>query len=117
MERLHGRKRPTATEVVAALRAGGVVVIALGVLLGPADHGTGFLAVLALAAAYAAALAVLAVRGADEQPLAHAVADVAFILAFIAFSGGALSEARFALIIYPVAMGLANPARAMTRPR
>src|SRR4051794_24130069 len=107
MERQGKAKRPTATEVVAALRAGGVVVIALGVLLGPAEHGTGFLVVLALAGAYAAALALLAVRGAAEQPLAHAVADVAFILAFIASSGGALSEARFALIIYPVAMGLA----------
>ena len=113
MERLHGKKRPTATEVVATLRAGGVLVIALGVLLGPADHGTGFLVVLALAVAYAAALAVLAVRGVDERPLAHAVGDVAFILAFIACSGGALSEARFALLIYPVAMGLSNPARSI----
>ncbi|HTN22786.1 MAG TPA: diguanylate cyclase [Solirubrobacteraceae bacterium] len=114
MERLHGKgKRPTSAEVVGALRAGAVVLVAVGVLLGPADHGTTFLVVVALAAAYAAGLAVLAVRGTGEQPLWHAVADVGLLLALIASSGGALSEARFALMIYPVAMGLANPARAI----
>ncbi|MEA2148483.1 MAG: hypothetical protein QOD69_313, partial [Solirubrobacteraceae bacterium] len=115
MEWLQGRgKRRTASETVAALRIGGALVIALAVLLGPAEHGTGFLVTLGLGGVYAIVLAVLAVRGDDEQPsLAHAAADVALILALVAFSGGALSEARFALVIYPVAMGLASSARAI----
>lgn len=107
-------KRPTSSETVAALRVGGAIVIALAVFVGPADHSPGFVVALVFAGAYAVALAARAVRGQDRQPrLAHAVADVAFILALLAFSGGALSEVRFALIIYPVAMGLTNSARSI----
>ncbi|MEA2155035.1 MAG: hypothetical protein QOE11_1175, partial [Solirubrobacteraceae bacterium] len=116
MERLNGKgRRLTSAQAVAALRIGGLLLIALAVLLGPADHGTGFLVTLAIGAAYAFALALLAARRADrDRPhIAISLADVALVLALVAFSGGAASEARFALIVYPAAMGLANSARAI----
>jgi two-component system NarL family sensor kinase len=112
MERLNGTgRRLTSAQATLALRLGGALVIALAVLLGPADHGTGFLVTLALGCAYAIGLAARGPRG--RPGIAIALADVAFILALIAFSGGAASEARFALIIYPVAMGLASSSRAI----
>jgi diguanylate cyclase (GGDEF)-like protein/PAS domain S-box-containing protein len=112
MERLTGKgRRLTSAEAVAALRIGGVLVIALAVVAGPADAGAGFFAVLLAALVYAVALAL---RGPGEQAgLAIPLADVAFVLALIALSGGAASEARFALIVYPVAMGLGSSARAI----
>jgi diguanylate cyclase (GGDEF)-like protein/PAS domain S-box-containing protein len=115
MERLNGKgRRLTSTEAVAALRIGGALLIALAVLLGPADHGTGFLVALALGLAYGLLLGARARRGGREWPgLAIPFADVALILALVAFSGGAVSEARFALMIYPVVMGLASSARAI----
>jgi two-component system NarL family sensor kinase len=115
MERLNGTgKKPSSAEAVAALRAVGVVVVGVAVLIGRPTHGTGFIVTLAVACVYAIALGVLAARGRRGlPPAAISLADVAFILVLIAFSGGALSEARLALVIYPVAMGLAHSARAI----
>ena len=43
MDRLHGKgMRRTSAEAAAALRIAGAIVIALAVLLGPAEIGTGF---------------------------------------------------------------------------
>src|SRR4051812_21352148 len=112
MERPIGKgRRFTAAEISAALRLAGVLLVALAVLAGPADAGTGFYVVLAGGLAYAIALATRRDRtpGGVVVPLT----DVALILALIAFSGGAVSEARFALIVYPVAMGLASSARSI----
>gem|GEM_PF-3465233 len=114
MERLQGTgKRPTSAEAVAALRIGGAIVIALGVLLGPADHGAAFLVVLAAGCIYAAGLYVAAATGERIRPGLVPLIDVAFILALVATSGGAASEARLALIVYPIAMGLVHSARAI----
>jgi diguanylate cyclase (GGDEF)-like protein/PAS domain S-box-containing protein len=112
MDRLNGlRRRRTSDEAVAALRIGGALVIALAVFVGPADHGTGFLIALAAGCVYAI---VLATRARRQKPgLVISLADVAFVLALIAFSGGAVSEARFALVVYPVAMGLTSSARSI----
>jgi diguanylate cyclase (GGDEF)-like protein/PAS domain S-box-containing protein len=115
MDRLNGTgKRPSSAEALAALRTGGAVVLGLAVLAGPHDYGTGFLVTLALGGVYAIVLAVRAARGLRGEPrIAIALTDVAFVLVLVAFSGGALSEARLALVVYPVAMGLAHPARAI----
>lgn len=115
MERLTGKgRRPTSAEGVAALRFGGVVLVALAVLLQAPGDGTALFVALAIAGSYAAVLFAAAVRGRILRPsIAIPLADVAFILLLIALSGGALSEARFALIIYPVAMSLANSSRAI----
>lgn len=104
----------TAAEAFAWLRIGGAVVVALAVGLGPPDHGGAFLVALAAASAYAIVLAVLAVKGLRKSPrIEISLADVGFVLLLIAASGGALSEARVALVIYPVAMGLAHSARSI----
>src|SRR4051794_24611051 len=112
MERLIGKgRRMTAAEISAALRIGGVLLITVAVLAGPVDPERGFLAVAAAGLVYAL---VLARR--RDRPLSGLVvplADITLILALIALSGGALSEARFALIVYPVAMGLASRSRSI----
>jgi two-component system NarL family sensor kinase len=115
MERLNGTgNKPSSAEAVAALRVVGVVVVGLAVLVGRPAYGTGFIVTLAVACVYAIALGVLAARGRRGPPRAAiSLADVAFILVLIAFSGGAVSEARLALVVYPVAMGLAHSARAI----
>ena len=92
----------TAAEALAWLRIGGTIIVAIAVLLGPADHGGAFVAALAVTAAYAIALAVLAALGLRKAPRVEvSLADVGFILLLIATSGGALSEARLALVVYP----------------
>jgi orotate phosphoribosyltransferase len=64
MERLNGTgKKPSSAEAVAALRAVGVVVVGVAVLIGRPAHGTGFVVTLAVACVYAIALGVLAARG------------------------------------------------------
>lgn len=104
----------TAAEAFAWLRIGGAIVVAIAVLLGSADPGLGFALALAATAVYAAVLALLAVRGPRAAPRVEvSLADIGFVLLLIAFSGGALSDARLALAIYPVAMGLAHTARAI----
>ena len=104
----------TAAEAFAWLRLGGALVVAVAVLLGPADPGAGFFVVLAAGVAYSVVLAVLAVRGRRGAPRVEiSLTDVAFVIALIGFSGGALSDARLALAIYPVAMGLAHTGRAI----
>jgi two-component system NarL family sensor kinase len=115
MERLNGMgRRPRSAHAFAALRIGGAIAIGLAVLVGRPEHGTGFVVTLAAACLYAIALAVLAARGLRRRPrVALSLADVAFILVLVAFSGGAVSEARLALVAYPVAMGLAHSARAI----
>jgi len=115
MDRLTGNhEERTAAEALAWLRIGGVAVVTLAVVLGPADHGAGFAVTLGAAAAYSVVLAVLAARGLRRGPRVEiALADVGFILALIACIGGALSEARLALVIYPAAMGLAHVARSI----
>jgi len=108
------RGEPTAAEAFAWLRIGGAIVVGLAVAVGPSDRAAGFWVVLAAGLAYAIVLAVLAARGLRENPwIGISLADVGFIVALIAFSGGALSEARVALVIYPVAMGLAHAARSI----
>lgn len=104
----------TAAEAFAWLRIGGAAVVALAVVLGPADHGRAFVLALAAASVYAIVLAVLAARGLRRTPrIEISLADVGFILLLIACSGGALSEARVALVVYPIAMGLAHTARSI----
>ncbi len=104
----------SSAQAFAALRMAAVVLVAIAVLIGAPDAGTGFFATLAVAIAYAAALAVLASRGRLRPPLLWiALADVALIVALVAFSGGATSEARLALVVYPIAMGLAHRPRAI----
>lgn len=104
----------TAAEAFAWLRIGGVIVIAVAVLVGPTDPERGFVPVVAAATTYSAALTVLAVRGRrGTPPIVIALADIGFVLLLIGFSGGALSDARLALAIYPVAMGLAHTRRAI----
>ncbi|MGH2899347.1 MAG: sensor histidine kinase, partial [Solirubrobacteraceae bacterium] len=108
------RAEPTAAEAFAWLRIGGAIVVAVAVLFGPAAHGTAFWLVFAVAFGYAIALAVLAARGRRRRVrVAISLADVAFVVALIACSGGALSEVRVALVIYPIAMGLAHRARSI----
>lgn len=110
MERLNGTgTRLTSAQASAALRIGAAIVVALAVLLGPAAYETGFLVTLAVGCVYAIVLAARGLRGLPS--VAIALTDVAFILGLIAFSGGPASEARLALVIYPVAMGLAHSAR------
>lgn len=104
----------TAAEAFAWLRIGGGAVVALAVVLGPADRGGAFVFALAAASVYAIVLLVLAARGLRRTPRVEiSLADVGFILLLIACSGGALSEARVALVIYPIAMGLAHTARSI----
>lgn len=104
----------TAAEAFAWLRIGGAIVVALAVGLGPADHGSAFVFALAAASVYAIVLWVLAARGLRKTPrIEISLADVGFILLLIACSGGALSAARAALVIYPIAMGLAHSARSI----
>ncbi len=115
MERLNRRAhRFSSAEAVAVLRIGAACAVAGAVLVGRADYGAGFFATLALALAYTLVLGVRAVRWRPEpRGLAIPLADVTLLLALVAFSGGAASEARLALVVYPVAMGLARPARAI----
>jgi diguanylate cyclase (GGDEF)-like protein/PAS domain S-box-containing protein len=115
MERLHGEgRRPSTAQAGAALRIAGAILIAIAVALGPAAAGTGFAITLALGCAYALALGTGAVAARVRVGSVRvALVDVAFILALVAFSGKAESEARFALVIYPVAMGLASSARSI----
>src|ERR671917_1917065 len=104
----------SAAEAFAWLRIGGVIVVALAVVLGPADHGSAFVLALAAGSIYAIVLAVLAVRGLRKAARVEiSLADVGFVLLLIACSGGALSEARVALVVYPGAMGLAPHPRAI----
>ena len=104
----------SAAEAFAWLRIGGVIVVALAVVLGPADHGSAFVLALAAGSIYAIVLAVLAVRGLRKAARVEiSLADVGFVLLLIACSGGALSEARVALVVYPVAMGLGHSPRAI----
>lgn len=113
MERLKGTgTRPTSTHAPAALRIGGLSAVAIAVGLGPSRPGAAFFATLFVAGAYAAGLLAITVRELrGPPPLAVALTDVALVVALVAFSGGALSQARLALVVYPVAMGLASPAR------
>lgn len=105
-------RAPSAAEAFAALRIGGAIVVGLAVVLGPASHGTAFYVALAGAFAYAVAIGITAFMGMRKQPsIAIALADVAVILVLIAFSGGAQSEARLALLVFPMALGLAHVAR------
>ena len=110
MERLGGTgRRVTSAEAFAALRIAAAVLAAVAVLAGPADPDAGFFVTLAVAGAYAAVTAVLAARGRLRPPLvAIALADLALVVALVAFSGGATSEARILLVVYPIAMGLAH---------
>jgi two-component system NarL family sensor kinase len=104
----------TAAEAFAWLRIGGAIVVAMAVVLGPSDYDSAFWVALAVAAVYAVVHAVLAVRGLRKNPrVAISLTDIGFILLLIALSGGPLSEARVALVIYPVAMGLAHRARSI----
>jgi two-component system NarL family sensor kinase len=104
----------TAAEAFAWLRIGGAVVVALAVVLGSPDHGTAFVVALAAASIYAIVLAVLAARGLRKRSrIEISLADVGFVLLLIACSGGALSEARVALVVYPAAMGLGHSARSI----
>jgi two-component system NarL family sensor kinase len=113
MERLNRTAwKPTSLEALAWLRVAGAIALGLAVLAGPHDYGTGFFVALALAFVYALVLVVGAARGLRSRPrVAIAFIDVAFVLALVAFSGGALSEARLALVVFPVALGLAHSAR------
>jgi two-component system NarL family sensor kinase len=113
MERLRTIARaPTPAEAFAALRVGGAIVVGLAVVLGPAPHGTAFFVALAGAFAYAVAIATTAVLGMRKQPsVPIALVDVAVILVLIALSGGARSEARLALLVFPMALGLAHTGR------
>jgi diguanylate cyclase (GGDEF)-like protein/PAS domain S-box-containing protein len=112
MERLTGKgRRLTPAETSAALRIGGLLVVTVAVLVGPGDPRRGFLAVAGAGLVYAIVLATRRERQAGG--LTVPLADITLILALIALSGGAASEARFALIVYPVAMGLAGSARAI----
>ena len=105
-------KAPSATEAFAALRIGGAVVVGVAVVLGPAAHGGAFYVALAGAFAYAIAIGVTALLGMRKQPsVMIAMVDVAVILALIALSGGAQSEARLALVVFPMALGLAHTGR------
>jgi two-component system NarL family sensor kinase len=105
-------KTPTPAEAFAALRVGGTIVVGLAVVLGPAPRGTAFLVALAVACVYAVAIAVTAFLGMRKQPsIALALSDVAVILVLIALSGGAQSEARMALLVFPMALGLAHVGR------
>lgn len=104
----------SAAEAFAWLRVGGAAVVAVAVLLGRQGPSAGFFVVLAAVAVYSGVLAVLAVRGRRNAPRVEiSLADVMLILALIASSGGPLSDARLALAIYPVAMGLAHTGRAI----
>lgn len=113
MERARGIVRaPSPAEAFAGLRIGGAIVVGLAVALGPAHHGTPFFVALAAVIAYAVALLVTAVLGMRKEPrVALALIDVCMILALIALSGGAQSEARLALVIFPMALGLAHTGR------
>src|SRR4051794_22520997 len=115
MERLIARgKKPSSAEAFALLRIGGTIVVGLAVLLGTPASGTGFLAVLAVAGVYAIALAARAARDRPDAPrVATSFADVGLLLALVAFSGGAVSEVRLALVVYPAAMALVHPPRAV----
>jgi two-component system NarL family sensor kinase len=105
-------KAPTPAQALAALRIGGTIVVGVAVLLGPAPHGTAFFVALAGAFAYAVGIAVTAFLGMRKQPsVAIAAIDVAVILVLIACSGGARSEARLALLVFPMALGLAHAGR------
>ncbi len=102
-------RAPSAAEAFAALRIGGAIVVGLAVMLGPAEHGTPFYIALAGAFAYAVAIGVTAWMGMRRQPsVAIAMTDVAIILVLVALSGGAQSEARLALLVFPMALGLAH---------
>ncbi len=104
----------TAAEAFAWLRIGGALMVATAVVLGPPDHGRAFVLALAAACVYAVVLAVLAARGRHSRPrIEISLADVGFIVLLIACSGGALSEARVALVVYPIAMGVAHSARSI----
>lgn len=113
MQRLSAIARaPTAVEAFAALRLGGAIVVGLAVMLGPAPHGAPFLVALAGAFAYATAIAVMAFLGMRKQPsIAVAFVDVTIILVLISLSGGAQSGARLALLVFPMALGLAHHGR------
>ena len=103
---------PTAAEAFAALRIGGAIVVGLAVVLGPAPHATAFFVALAAAFAYAVGIAITAVLGMRKQPsVTIALIDVAVILVLISLSGGAQSEARLALLVFPMALGLAHAGR------
>ena len=105
-------KAPTPAEAFAALRLGGTIVVGVAVMLGPAPHGTPFLIALAGVFGYAIAIAVTAILGLRKQPsVTIALLDVAMILLLISLSGGARSEARLALLVFPMALGLAHVAR------
>ena len=105
-------KAPSAAEAFAALRIGGAVVVGVAVMLGPAAHGGAFYVALAGAFAYAIAIGVTALLGMRKQPsVTIAMVDVAVILVLIALSGGAQSEARLALLVFPMALGLAHSGR------
>ncbi len=105
-------KAPSAAEAFAALRIGGAVVVGVAVMLGPAPHGGAFYVALAGALAYAIAIGVMALLGMRKQPsVTIALVDVGVILVLIALSGGAQSEARLALLVFPMALGLAHTGR------
>lgn len=105
-------RAPTAAEAFAALRLGGAIVVGLAVVLGPAPHGAAFYVALAGAFAYAAVVAVTAFLGMRKQPsVAIAFIDVAVILVLVSTSGGPQSEARIALLVFPMALGLAHVGR------
>ncbi len=105
-------RAPSAAEAFAALRLGGAIVVGLAVMLGPVDHGNAFYVALAGAFVWAIAIAITALLGMRRQPsVAIALIDVVAILVLIATSGGAQSEARLALVVFPMALGLAHVAR------
>ena len=105
---------PTAAEAFAALRIGGAIVVGLAVEVGNDSHGHAFHVALACALAWAIAVAVTAFMGMRKQPsVAIAMTDVAVILLLVALSGGAQSEARLALVVFPMALGLAHAARSI----
>ena len=105
-------RAPTPAEAFAALRVGGAIVVGLAVALGPASHGTAFFIALGGVFAYAVVIAITAFLGMRKQPsVALAFTDVVAILVLISLSGGAQSEARLALLVFPMALGLGHVGR------
>jgi two-component system NarL family sensor kinase len=115
MERVRAILRaPSPAEAFAGLRIGGAIVIGLAAMFGPAAHGDAFYIALSVALVYAVAIGVTAVLGMRKQPsVALALIDVVVILTLIGLSGGARSEARLALVVFPMALGLAHVGRSI----